>query len=852
MGKPTAAWAALFALLHCAPLPEIDVGQCGNRVIEQGEDCDGFPLDSTAERPSDCREPGSVGQCHLDCARQSDGTLPTCPVGWGCDPLGICRRPTGAFEPLREISVGSATSLLTGDFDGDGRADIVSLEPPEGVGRTHARFHYFDERAGLAETRAFPLQMIAPVAADVSGDGRSDLLFSDPRLGLLRGRSDRNWVPDAFSSYRVDDSRLITTTVFPGQVQNSSGFVVFARLADSDGLYVVNEARQAVPQLIGELPGPVDQFVGDPVAGRALEDLGTYPCSQLLVALRDQTRFWMYDVCTTAPGVIGPAWRAQAVQSSIELDPPAAIDVAPLLVDLNGDAHLDALIGAGGISYASYGDGQGLATAVPYVLNADSAVPLSNLPMPLSARDVTGDGHPDFVLDSGVVLSGPAASGSGFDFGIHMPHAPGYWTSALAANLNGNERPDFVAASSGHPGIDFFNGTGNPYPTHFTIPTDRPVRQLVSGDFDGDGIGDVAFTQINATSGQADSVFVSFGASAGPPQTPSAVAQVNNIEQISTFREGSLDHLMVSSLEQLGDRQRSALAVLASNGDRIPVASLDLTPFAADGSTDSSAALRMTLGGFLMPQHRDVLVLALQRNGYALNLDVGLQAWLLPALASDGTPTLLRAAFDPELAPMLTGDLSSPMRLSVSSVDIDGDGRDEAAIAMPRRDGARCSVLLFAVESDRLEPRSSWIVEEACEQVEVRSLDADADGAQDLVLLTGSSDPGSGSLSVFWNDGSGGFDARRRTRLTSDAPRAFAVLRATTAHRLEIAYLNADGLSLIAGTEQAREFDPPHLQQAQEGCTGLVAADLNGDAATDLAFAARGNIHVLKATLEER
>jgi len=434
-----------------------------------------------------------------------------------------------------------------------------------------------------------------------------------------------------------------------------------------------------------------------------------------------------------------------------------------------------------------------------------------------------------------------------------MPHAPGYWTRALAANLNGNERPDFVAASSGHPGIDFFNGTGNPYPTHFTIPTDRPVRHLVSGDFDGDGIGDVAFTQINAASGQADSVFISFGASAGPPQPPNAVAQVNNIEQISTFREGSIDHLMVSSLEQLGDLQRSALAILASNGDRIPVAALDLTPFAADGSTESSAALRMTLGGFLEPQHRDVLVLALQRNGYALNLDVGLQAWLLPALASDGTPTLLRAAFDPELAPMLTGDLSSPMRLSVGSVDIDGDGRDEVAIAMPQRDGARCSVLLFAVESDRLEPRSSWSVDEACEQVEVRSLDADADGAQDLILLTGSSDPsGGGSLSVFWNDGSGGFDAAHRTRLTNDAPRAFAVLRATTAHRLEIAYLNADGLSLIAATEQAREFDPAHLQQPYEGCTGLVAADLNGDAATDLAFAAGGDIHVLKATLEER
>jgi hypothetical protein len=852
MGKPRAAWLGLLASFACARLPEIAVDQCGNGVVEaeQGEDCDGFPLDS-AEHSAQCREPGAVGQCHLDCTRLDDGTRPSCPLGWGCDPLGICRRPTGALEPLREIAVGSATSLLTGDFDGDGRADVVSLEPTEGVGITSARFHYFDERAELAETHVFPLPMIAPLAADVSGDGVSDILFSDPRIGLLRGRSDRTWLPDTFNSYHLDDTRLRTTTVFPGLVENSTGFAVFARLAGTDSLLVVRQASRGMPTPIGALPGPVEQFVGDPVAGRVIEDPVTYPCSQLLVALRDQTRFWMYDVCTTAAGLAGPVWRTQAVQSSIELDPPAAIDVAPLFADLNGDGHLDALIGAGGISYASYGDGQRLATAVPYVINAAN-VPdgVSNLPMPLSAHDVTGDGQPDYVFNSAVVVSSPAASGSGFDYSPYATHAAGYWTSALAANLNGNERPDFVAASSNHPGIAFFNGTGDINLTNFTIITDRPVRHLVSGDFDGDGIGDVAFTQISATSGLADSLFISFGRSAGAPEAPSPVAQVNDIQQIGTFREGSLDHLVVSSRDMQGDKPRAALALLASNGARIPVASLDLTTFAADGSTDSSAALRMALGGFLEPQHRDVLVLALQRTDYTLNLETGLQAWLLPALASDSTPRLLHSDFDPELAPMLVGDLAAPASLSVVSLDIDKDGRDEVAMAVPRKDGAHCSVLLFTVQEDRLEPRSSWIVDEACDKVELRPLDADGDGAQDLLLLTGGGEiDSSGSLSVFWNDGRGGFDAGHRTQLAGDAPRALAVLSATTMHTLQIAYVNAQGLFLIAATQQAREFEPPRLQEAHEGCTGLVAADFNGDAATDLAYAAAGNLHVLKATL---
>lgn len=853
MGSARVAWAALLVLFGCARLPEIDVGQCGNGVIEesQGEDCDGFPLESAAERPAQCRAPGTIGQCHLDCSRQSDGTLPQCPVGWGCDESAICRRPSGALESLRELEVGSATSLLTGDFDGDGRADIVSLEPFEGAGLTRVRFHYFDGQAEPAETRTFPLPMIAPVVADVSGDGRSDLLFSDPRIGLLRGRSDRTWVPDTFNSYRIADTGIRTLPVFPGLVQGSSGFVVFARLNSLDGLFVVNENLNYAPHAIGDLPGPVEGFVGDPVAGRVFEDRVRYPCSQVLLAIRGQSRFSMYDACTTRPGLLGPVWRTQAERYDIALEPPAAIDAAPLLVDLNRDGHLDALIGAEGIAYAAFGDGQSLATATPYTLVTTTEPPRERVPMPLCATDVTADGAPDFLMNDGLFVSSPAASGSGFDYAPYAQHPAGHWTSALAANLNGNERLDFVAASSSHPGIDFFNGTDSVNLTSFTIPTDRAVRHLLSGDFDGDGIGDVAFTQISRTSGWADSLFISFGASAGPPLAPSAVAQVNNIEQISTFREGKIDHILVSSKEQLGDSQRASLALLANGGARIPVASLDLTTFAADGSTFSSGALRMTLGGFREPQHRDVLVLALQRDGYTLNLDAGLQAWLLPALATDGTPALLRADFDPEIAPILIGDLSSPVRMSLDHLDIAGDARDEVVLAVPRKDGASCAVLLFAVESDRLEARSSLVVDEACEQVEVRPLDADADGAPDLLLLTGALG-GSGSLSVLWNDGTGGFDASRRTLLTSDTPRAFAVLKTTTARQQQIAYVNAEGLWLIEATQQAREFDPARLQEPHTGCTGLVAADLNGDAVTDLAYAADGNIHVLKAVLEGR
>jgi hypothetical protein len=854
MGKRGAAWAALLALVACARLPEIGLGQCGNGVIEEGEDCDGFPAQVASEHPAQCRAPATFGQCHLDCSRQSDGTAADCPAGWGCDESGLCRRPTGGFETVPEVEVGSATTLLTGDFDGDGRADVVSLEPSEGVGITRMRVHYFDESAQLASTSAFPLQLIAPVASDLSGDGRSDILFSDGRIALLRGRSDRSWVPDAFSSYRVYDSSLLTMNIYPGLIEDSSPFVVFARLDGPDGmdgLYIVGGNANGIPHSIGALPSPVEDFVGAPVAGRFVES-ADYPCSQVLVAARGQTRFSMYDVCTTRPGSVGPVWREQAEARLIELAPPTPIDVAPLAADLNGDGHLDVLIGAGGIAFASYGDGQQLAPAVPFVI-APANLPqsLSNLPMPLAVQDVTGDGAPDFLDDRTIALSAPSSAGSGFNYSNYAQHPAGYWTSALSANLNDNDHPDFIAASRNHPGIDFFNGTGTVNVTSFSIPTNRPVQHLLTGDFDGDQITDVAFTELSATSGLADSVFIAFGAGSGAPLPPRAVARVNNIQQLAKFREGAIEHILVSSRETPGDPQRASLALLAGNGDRIPVASLDLTTFAADGSTNSSAPLRMAAGGFLEPAHADVLALSFERNAFDLNLAAGMQAWLMPALASDGTPTLLNADFPPELAPIAGSELAAPLSLSVAEIDGDGDGRDEVVLAMPRNDGGRCSLLLYGVEPDRLVARGDWILEEPCQRVEVRGLDADSDGAPDLLLLAGPSDASSGTLSVFWNE-AGQFASERRTVLTNDAPQSFAVLKATTARHLSVAYVNPSGLNLVVATEQAREFDPPELQVARPDCTGVVAADVNGDGATDLVYAAGGNLDVRKAILESR
>jgi hypothetical protein len=101
-------------------------------------------------------------------------------------------------------------------------------------------------------------------------------------------------------------------------------------------------------------------------------------------------------------------WRDLSVTVTIDLAPPAPIDAAPIVADIDVDGHLDVLLGAGGRVYVARSDGARLATAVPYRLalaNDDEIAP--DIPMPLAAADLTGDGAPDFVFPDKLLTSSP-------------------------------------------------------------------------------------------------------------------------------------------------------------------------------------------------------------------------------------------------------------------------------------------------------------------------------------------------------------------------------------------------------------------------------------------------------------
>jgi hypothetical protein len=843
------AGAALLASA-CTDFPSIAAGECGNGVIEAQEDCDSFGLGAGTV----CRAPGTVGECHLDCSVR-DGVQVECPAGWGCGTDAICHKPTGDFDAPSESADVGAWTLVAGDFDGDGRGDVMSLEPLDSIGATRLRFYYFDQEAALQETREFPKLLVSPVVGEVSGDTSSDVVFSSAGIGVLLGRQDRSLVPETFSSFLVPNADSRAVAVSASRIGGIPPLLTLVSLAAGSGFYVPDSQTGKLASH-ASFAGTVGNLAGEPVSGNLFEDAASSPCLEAVFAERGSSHFTVVDPCTVGSSG-APAWRDQFAQQDIELEPRASIDAGALIADLNGDGHLDVLVGAGGVPYVSYGDGASLAEATPYrvpfPLTSGAA---ADTTMPLAAADVSGDGVPDFVFpDHLLVSSKSSADFTSYDASqVNRLSAP--WTSAKIADLNGNGKLDIVTATSGALDVQFFNGSGGAYLTANIISTDAPVASLAVADFDGDFTTDLALLQMPRPGEAESSLLVAFGTPFALPAEPVAVAQLAGPEQLTSYEGDGIGNLAASGKQIISGVSTGTVTILNGSGDRIPFAPYTLSDFASTGSVQSVNAIGLAAGKFRLKDQPDVLAVAITKVGQA-------ELWLAPAIENPGSTAEHLAELDPAFNPAVVGSVDFSADIASSHADLDRDGLDEAVFAMPAgtaRD--RCGILIAgtvasASSSPVIAAHDPVLLDEPCPDPQLTAVDVDGDQYPDLALLTGSDALANRQLVVLWNDKNGGFSAGNAAVVVSagESPRSFAVLPALAAamppRRLSFAYVTKNAARLIEVSSTPREFEGPRTLASLAGGTGIVAADVNGDGVVDIVLAASGKLSVLKAHLEE-
>lgn len=853
--------ALLYGLGACSNLPEIEAGVCGNAVVEGDEDCDTFAtlVTETSEtriKGGSCRPRGNDHECRFDCRERSDGTRPACPSDWGCDAEGICREAADGFVESEPFDSNPASWLGLTDFDADGREDLLSLSLTDRLKFGNFALHYFDA-GGRVERHAFPRTGSRPVARDLDGDGADDLIFSNGAIGLLPGRKDRAWVPSTFSSYQVPGARLRSASVRDQRVDFGTALVAITAFEGENGLYITR-AGSPYFDSIYSFTEPVESLLGGAVNADLWEGPES-PCRELVLAFEGQASARVLDVCSAADNLYGAVWREEVHERRVDLPPGTRLDAPPLIADLNGDGHLDLLLGASAKLFAAYGDGselqeQAAPFELPFVLDVSTFAEMSR---PLAAGDFTGDGIADFVLPDKLLSSRQLASGSNV-YEQSQVNLGAPWTVARIADVNANGLLDAIAASNRESGIAFFNGTREPYQVGSVIPTGGPVSHLAVDDFDGDLVSDIAFTrQRPASSGSTDLV-MAFGEPSGAPESVVQVAQVRaQVEEIVPFHEIAIGSLLMNWSTGSGENVQAEATLLQGSPDRFPFAPRALVSFGVDRSLSQASALSLCVGALTKPKQNDGLALGLE-----VNLDEQgepqerLQFWLLPDMGVTDAPPrrVLPPGFPPERQPVVREGAEMTISTATIAGDFDGDGRDESVWVMPEGP-ERCVLAHYVVDAAGPTITETYALHfaESCPAPRVETADLDRDGALDLLLSIGDEGVAPRQLQLLWNDGSGRFSLDDRTLVApAGSVRGFHAYPGRSKD-------DPSRLAVVTDLALYRVTTPLGAKRRYESITVLlplldgrsvVVTDHNGDDLPDMVASDQRGVFLLEAQLK--
>lgn len=873
----------------CATLPAVAEGSCGNAVVEPGEDCDTFTTDGLV-----CRPAGQTAQCRYEC--KASDKQPACPAGWGCGTDGVCRIADGTFDAATDVVESGGVRLASADFDGDGRIDVLSLGRPDLTGRGAHRVHYFDRDGRIARTFALPSLVASPVARDFTADGVADLVGVVGPYGSLitfAGGRDRTLTPVAYPTLTVPKGsfvKFVGADILPASLgYPGEETLIVGTFSASPGAAPVHliaptaNAGEATPLMI--LSHGAADLVGPVRSGKLIE---SEPCPQLVFAFRGEKYATVLPSCRkTGPLPTDLALNVVLPPSLTPANPPVLVALpgeaeGPLHVaDMNGDGHLDVVVGgslaaASAVAYVAFGDGKGGFWGKPDMKGGAGAsefvVPSRfdlNEPI-LAVGRLDSDNIPDLVTSGGIFVSPPTGAAICASLGIQAADK-GYcpvgvnlgvsWTEAVVGDFNANGFADVVVGSNAGTGVTFFSGNGAGLFATSTIATTGAVSFFSAGDYDGDLIPDLAFSQAGAhgtgVTDPGDALGILFGRRDGRPEAPvfmgrfDRIVQIAGVDLVAASGDSTTD-LGVASMDEDGTEE--TIAISFGSADRQLLAPFGLQKVGNVGEKDViGRPVAVAVGQFGGTDHPDLAAFAFREPAGTDKIGI-FELW---ASLADG-----RAKLE---APVPSG--SFPVRAledgnpngTIDAADLDGDGIAEVVyLGTPSKKGERGSstsiVVSTAAGGTFTSADPQVLARYAPALGQMMLVDVDGDGALDLVLLTrdapvdGDATAGATEVAVLWGDKKKRFDVDHPVLVkppTAVSVTSFAILSRKGGKA--IAFATADAVFVATPTARAFDVKPAGIA----GGSGLAAGDVTGDGVEDLAVISDGTLrlHPGKAVL---
>jgi hypothetical protein len=552
---------ATLATQACATLGDV-TPSCGNGVVDANEDCD--QQKNANKSGNACGQPGSAGACRFICSSSA-----ACPAGFGCGTDGICRAAQPLeFDEAPDVAIeGRAASLVTTDFNGDGVDDLLAVTAGSVDQHLFSGDRTSTPGTTIVVTRGSPSVGVLNHADSSSGSGGSGAGGSG--AGGSSTSSSSSFDPPAvalslsggvsvFTSVSTDLTALAYAAVRANDVFSAASFRKPSVTGWTTGVVRYNGASLKVESRQGM--GPMYPFpAGDAPVGQAISaqflDGSPMLCTQLALGFHQpmNDHVSVFDPCSlkllSSDVVLPPGVVLCGAGTPGMMPLPCATVTA---FDVNEDEHVDLLAaGADGQLYVAYSDGKGsfYPTGTPTLSGPVNTFSLfaklpaiGAMPQPLAITDLNGDCALDVVDATGVFLAAPGFCTAGTSnpptFGLPSaaPSLGHTWSSALTGDVNGDGFIDVTVTDAGSTGLSVLRNAANAHFVPVEIPTFSLVKAAAVGDFDGDGVDDVAYAEqgqpATQDSSTLDAVSIAFGTRSGPPSDPVPLGQVTGVSQI--------------------------------------------------------------------------------------------------------------------------------------------------------------------------------------------------------------------------------------------------------------------------------------------------------------------------------